>query len=316
MTQENFFAQAALLDKVIVRHPDLENAREGIEDCVAKTAAYREPVGSLLLAKGGYGKTTICKMLLASMPQTIFRDQRIEKTLVPAFYASIPSPATVKSVAASLLVKLNDPSPLAGTTANMTARLCRLLKECETRLVFLDEFHHLFDVREKSTIVNNNVCNWLKTIVNETRVSFCLVGLPEFAPILLHDSQLARRFPMRFNLTALRPGDDEKPGTLIPFLAEIRNQAMKRLQLRSMCRIDQSHSANQIYAATSGNPAFVMALIKESVVIALRNGDRAVTQQHFSEAWATGITTPASLTRKNPFTLSPGELAAHFREVK
>lgn len=313
MSQQNIFSRVAKLDRIVVRHPALEKARLGIEDCVAKTEFFREPVGSLLLAEGGMGKTTVCRTLLASMPESIKSESRVSRTLVPAFYASIPSPATVKSVAASLLAQLNDPSPLAGTTGNMTHRLCYLLAACETKLVFLDEFHHLFDIQQTTTRVNVQVCNWIKSLVNATKVSFCLVGMPPFAPILSNDSQLSRRFPVQFKLSPFTVGTSNNPGNLIPFLNEIRHHSILQLELTALPRFDEIHMAQQMYVATNGIPAFVMSLIKESILEALKAGTSSVTIEDFAMAWDKGITTQASRCRENPFRMSPGTLAGFIK---
>jgi len=313
MSQQSIFSRVAQLDKIVVRHPALERARLGIEDCVAKTQFFREPVGSLLLGEGGMGKTTVCRSLLASMPESIKIDLRVSRTLVPAFYTSVPSPATVKSVAASLLAKLNDPSPLAGTTAHMTNRLCLLLAACETKLVLLDEIHHLFDIQKTTTRVNVQVCNWIKSVVNATKVSFCLVGMPSFAPILSIDSQLARRFPVQFHLTSFTTGTSENPGNLIPFLNEVRHHSIQKLELTAFPRFDQMHPMHQMYAATGGSPAFVMSLIKESILDALKTGTSSVSLENFAMAWDKGVTAQASLCRENPFRMSPGTLAGFIK---
>ncbi|MGQ5525342.1 TniB family NTP-binding protein, partial [Chitinimonas sp. PSY-7] len=270
--------------------------------------------GSLLLADGGMGKTTVCRAILAQMPHTTKVEQRLEKTLIPAFYAEVPSPATVKSVAASLLAKLNDPSPQAGNAGQMTQRLCKLLAECETKLVLLDEFHHLFDIRKTSTRVNSNVCNWIKSLVNETKVTFCLVGLPQFAPILAIDSQLARRFPLEFALLPLRVGTTAEPGSLLPFLAQIKQTLLHKLQFQAVPHLDRYDIALQIYAATAGSPAFVMALVKEAARFALNVQSSQLTLDDFAFAWDAGITAKASLSRDNPFRSSPAALAAVLRE--
>lgn len=316
MDQQNILSRVSQLDKIVVRHPALEKARLGIEECVTKTQFFREPVGCLLLGEGGMGKTTVCRSLLAKMPQSVKIDMHTSRTLVPAFYASVPSPTTVKSVAASLLSKLNDPSPLAGTTAHMTNRLCILLAACETKLVLLDEFHHLFDIRKTSTRVNLQVCNWLKTLVNATKVSFCLVGMPSFGPILCIDSQLARRFPLQFQLDALTTGTSENLGSLAPFINEVRHHAIQKLELTAFPRFDHPHSIHQIYAATGGSPAFVMSLVKESILDAIKTGSSSVTLENFATAWKTGITAQASLCKENPFHMSAGSLASVLRRVQ
>lgn len=314
MRSINSLQRVALLDKVVIPHPAWMHAMQGIQDCVSKSEVYREPVGSLLLSEGGMGKTTVCRAILAQMPHTTKIEQGQEKTIIPAFYAEVPSPATVKTVAASLLTKLNDPSPLAGNTAQMTQRLCKLLTACETKLVLLDEFHHLFDIRQTRTRINHNVCNWIKSLVNETKVTFCLVGLPQFAPILAIDSQLGRRFPLEFALSALRVGTSTESGPLLPFLTQIKQTLLNKLQFQAVPHLDRYDIALQVYAATGGSPAFIMALTKEAARFALDAKTNLLTLEDFALAWSTGITAKASLCRDNPFESSATALASVLRE--
>jgi len=313
MSIEQLVQRVSQLDKFIIQHAAWSKAFSGIQECVVKSAAYRDSMGCLLLAEGGLGKTTVCRAIMHQMPLSNRVEQRIEKTIIPAFYAEIPSPATIKSVAANLLAKLHDPNHLAGTTAHMTARLVRLLAECETRLVFLDEFHHLFDIQKTTTHVNTQVCNWIKSLVNATNVTFCLVGLPKFAPILSIDSQLARRFPLQFELGPLHPGNAQMQGSLLPFLAQLKWQLLERLQLQAVPQMDRVDVAVQIFAATSGNPAFIMSLVKEAVLCALRMNASELTLDNFATAWDTGLTAKVSLCSENPFRMSPGQLAGAFR---
>jgi hypothetical protein len=303
------------LDRLVVQHEDLSNAYYGINECILKTEFYKESVGSLLIAEGGMGKTTTCRAIMSQMKGTIKNTETYQVTTVPAFYAEIPSPASVKTVAASMLTQLNDPNPLIGNTAQLTTRLCNLLKKCETKLVFLDELHNLLDTNKTTTKINRNVCNWIKSIVNNTSVSFCLVGLPEFAPILSIDSQLSRRFPFNYKLNKLTPGTQENPGTLAKFLEEVFIQALQVIKLESMPNINNQHTINQVYAATSGNPSFIMSLIKESIYCSLTAGSSAVDIDHFASAWDTGVTAKSTITKNNPFRMSPGELAGYFRET-
>lgn len=315
MDTREILSLVSILDRLVVQHEDLSNAYNGINECVQKTEFYKESVGSLLIAEGGMGKTTTCRALMGSMRGTIKTTETYEVTTIPAFYAEIPSPATVKTVAASMLAQLNDPNPLIGNTAQLTSRLCALLKKCETKLVFLDELHNLLDTNKTTTKINRNVCNWIKSIVNNTSVSFCLVGLPEFAPILSIDSQLSRRFPFHYKLNKLYPGTPESPGALASFLEEVFIQALEIIKLDSMPNIYNQHIINQVYAATSGNPSFIMSLIKESICYSLKSGSRTVEIEHFAIAWDTGVTARSSITKNNPFRMSPGELAGYFREI-
>lgn len=313
MTAKNLIAFVAKLDKSIIFHPDFDNAITGIEHCLQKSISFREPVGCMLTGLGGYGKTTICRVIMSKMP----REEKIidnhEKLVIPAFYCAVPSPATVKSVAIALLIQLNDPNPFVGTTAQLTRRVCHLLKQCMTRLVFLDEFHHLYDVLRNSTRVNTAVCNWIKAIVNETQIMFCLVGNTDFPHYLVQDSQLSRRFPKEFRMQPLQPSTQEGVGSIKPFIDSITLRCREILNIDFTCDFSADHTSNQIYIATSGNPAFVMSLLKEAIYITLQHGGTVVTVNDFAMAWESGICSLAGRTKSNPFKMSPGVLASHLR---
>ncbi|MGK5027461.1 hypothetical protein [Janthinobacterium sp. RB2R34] len=90
---------------------------------------------------------------------------------------------------------------------------------------------------------------------------------------------------------------------------------MQKLELTAFPRFDQMHPMHQMYAATGGSPAFVMSLIKESILEALKAGASDVTLEDFATAWERGITAHASLCRANPFRMSPGTLATALRGV-
>jgi len=305
-----------MLDKVVIPHTGFSEAIRGVSECVLKSAAYSEPVGSLLLANGGMGKSTVCHAIMKHMKASKKIVGQIEKTIVPAFYSEIPSPATVKSVAASMLRDMGAASPLVGSSAaHMTERLCMLLSDAETTLVFLDETQNLFKIGTRSTKVNLDVCNWIKWMVNKTRISFCLVGLPDFAPYLSADSQLTRRFPLHFHLRPLMPGDQSFPGTLVPFLAAVLKQAASRLELTSVPAMDNLLATKQIYAATGGIPAFIMSLIKEAALHALARGKSSLELDDFAGAWDAGITFEASITKDNPFRMSPAALEGSLRSA-
>ncbi len=310
---EAIYQRVAKINQFVVRHPEFDHALSGIQECMHKSSIYQEPIGSVLHGEGGHGKTTICNVIVRQIPSTNRVDGAYEKTIIPAFYAQIPSPASVKSVAGILLQQLGDPNPLKGNTTQMTLRLCHLLKECETKLVFLDEFHHLFRFQKTATKLNIIVCDWIKSLVNETKISFCLVGLPQFAPLLELDSQLARRFQYHYQLTPLSLGTAEAKGFLFPFLAEIERQTRLRCNISFEMALDSPLFAQQIYAATGGNHAFIMSLLKDSMLFALKDSREIITVDDFSQSWQQGTTAQVSLTKNNPFKMSRSILASQIR---
>lgn len=308
------FEAVSYLNDLVITSDEFMLAYKGIQQCAERSVAYKEPIGSMLLSEGGLGKTTLCQALIAQMPSSIKIENDRKKRVIPAFYVEVPSPATVKSLAIRMLNKLGDPSFDMGTTKYLTSRLTYLLIQCETKLVFLDEFHHLFDRKATSTRMNITVGNWIKTLVNETGISFCLVGLPPFAKLIQVDTQIARRFPFHYKLFPLTLGTKDTYGTIYSFLHEISNKALEHDTAFSP-ELDSYLLGMQIFAATKGYHSYVMSLIRESIVIALEDGRSTVTQNDFSEAWKLGITLFISDFKQDPFVMSLAQLASGIKGV-
>ncbi|WP_443612802.1 TniB family NTP-binding protein [Acinetobacter pseudolwoffii] len=310
---DNYFEQISSINNIVVTSDEFMTAFQGIQNCVKRSIAYKEPIGSMLLAKGGLGKTTLCKTIVSQMPKSTKIEEDHKKIIIPAFYVEVPSPATVKSLAITMLHELGDPTYNSGTTSYLTDRLSYLLSMCETKLVFLDEFHHLFERKQSYTRMNVTIGNWLKTLVNQTGISFCLVGLPEFAELLQVDSQIARRFPFIFTLNPLYIESSQGHGTIYAFLNEIaRKMAQKNISFSPP--LDNPLMGMQIYTATQGYHSYIISLIRESIVNALNEGRLIVNKSDFSTAWELGITDYISKPNSDPFKMSSSQLAMKVRE--
>lgn len=157
------------------------------------------------------------------------------------------------------------------------------------------------------------VCDWIKSIVNETQISFCLVGLSQFVPFLEMDSQLTRRFQYHYPLHALTLGSSTSFGSIFPFLAEVEKQIRIRCEVSFDQSLDSPLLTMQIYAATAGNPAFIMSLIKDSILFALKDDREIITAHDLSTAWLQGTTAKVSLTKNDPFKMSRSVLASNMR---
>jgi hypothetical protein len=304
------------IDEIVICYPDWSNALKNIRECIAKTPYYRESVNSLLLASTGAGKTTICNIISAEMRPFYRNDQEGIRRIVPAFYCEIPCPTTIKSLASAMLQKLADPSPNAGNAATMTKRLIKLLKACETQIVMFDELHNIFDLTRKSKSLNLKVVGWLKNLINESNASYCLVGTPVFEPLLLQDKELARRFKYIFDLKYLTLCSEKRPGTLKPFLVEACKQIKNLTRVNGLNILTTDTGVMQMYAATRGNPSFIMAVIKEAILLALLRDDTNVTLNDFVTVIDTGITSQCQLFPQNPFRLTKHEVQAKLGAKK
>jgi type II secretory pathway predicted ATPase ExeA len=269
------------MDGAIILHDGLTKAISGIKHCIAWSESSREPVGIIVSGDAGVGKSTLSGVVLDLFKagEAVRGDCKVQ--IVPAYYAAIPEAGTPKSTASSMLKAHGDPKPYSGQLSAMTTRLTTLLDACETRFVILDEFHHLLG---KGVKTGERVCNWIKTLVNDTRVLFCLVGNPACEDLLKSNGQLARRFAYRFRLTALGCGNEEKGG---------------QLDYRDYTEVWR------IGLATRGVPAYIKLIVREAALRAMASGRQVITMADFAHAYEMGITSAVSLAPEgiNPFAL-------------
>jgi GTPase SAR1 family protein len=313
--KNNDIQRVAKFEKIIINHTDLARAISGIEGCVERTQAFHEPAGCLLLAEGGMGKTTVCNALVAKMPTENRENSKVHKTVIPAFYASIPPVTRLDLIISELLIQLHDPSPFAGPIEEKTKRFANLLRDCETKLILLDEFHDIYNKEKTKRKTCDEVVSWLKAIVNEYTVCICLVGTPFFPQKLLIEKEMARRFVFKFSLSSLLPGDQENLGELGGYLVALGNQVKSWLEIDDIPNFTSLFLSQQIYSATGGSPSFIAALFREGLLHAFRAGRNNLSIEDFSAVWDAGPMDSASLVKKNPFKMSPSMLAAHLRSA-
>jgi len=290
------------MDGAIILHDGLTKAISGIKHCIAWSESSREPVGIIVSGDAGVGKSTLSGVVLDLFKagEAVRGDCKVQ--IVPAYYAAIPEAGTPKSTASSMLKAHGDPKPYSGQLSAMTTRLTTLLDACETRFVILDEFHHLLG---KGVKTGERVCNWIKTLVNDTRVLFCLVGNPACEDLLKSNGQLARRFAYRFRLTALGCGNEEKGGQLDSFMLAYCEEWAAKIAMRIDLDYRDYTEVWRIGLATRGVPAYIKLIVREAALRAMASGRQVITMADFAHAYEMGITSAVSLAPEgiNPFAL-------------
>lgn len=138
----------------------------------------------------GAGKTTVVQTWLAQRGEK--EREEGDRLSIPVLSVLMPSHARKKGAAAAFLGALHDPNPSRGTEWNMLVRLYRLMQVCQVRLIVVDKFQHIID-RETQRVLHD-VADFLKDIINQTRVPMILVGKKgEAEAILRSNPQLDRR---------------------------------------------------------------------------------------------------------------------------
>jgi hypothetical protein len=284
------------IERVIISFPRLAGIREKIDYCRRHSKIAAEPECLLITGSTGAGKTTLCREYVGRFPR---RPSKAGIT-VPVLSASIPVPATVKSLVTRLLFALGDPLADRGTVVNQTMRLHRLIGECQVEIILLDEFQHFID-RDSNHILLT-VSNWLKELLNETNIPMILIGMPYSDVILQSNAQLERRFQMREQLSPFGYADPAQQTEFRTFLRYLD----EALPLAESSHLSDVETAFRIFCATGGAIGHVMKLIRRAAVLAVTGGMNKLDLELLAEVYDERFS--ASRTDPNPFRADPEHL--------
>jgi Cdc6-like AAA superfamily ATPase len=268
------------VQEIYIWSPKLRELIDLMNHCREFSKIAAEPKSMLITGEQGAGKTKLIERYLEGFPRVI----TIEQTIVPVLVVDVLMPATVKSLVGDLLAALGDPAADKGTVASQTRRLCNLLKKCETQLIILDEFQHFID--GESSKVMKNISNWLKVLMNRTKLPLILIGMPNSEDILdtKGNEQLKRRFFARRRLEPFGWGEShEERKDMIMFLKNLDDALSKLLPKRS--DLADTETALLIHEATGGRVHKIMELIRGAAESALRQGLEQIDLELFSEVY-------------------------------
>jgi DNA transposition AAA+ family ATPase len=259
--------------------------------------ANEEAEHIVLLGESGVGKSTLLTKYADSHPAI----EHAELTEVPVLYMALSQSPTPKTMASTGLKVMGDPKWHVGKEVELTARLVFLIRQCRVRLVIIDEANHLIDRGGEKTL--HNAADWLKRLVDATRVSFVLAGIPRTRRLLAANDQLRERFREvieidRFSV-AKPPSEKEFRSVLNVF----------KQYLRELPTIDFSGPviARQFAFATDGRLRDIRILLVRAVQLAYLEPSPRLTAAVLAEAFRTVIYA-GSPDIRNPFHKEFNEL--------
>jgi len=307
------------LDDCVITHKEYTQAINGILNCWQETLySPNKSVNCMLIAEGGLGKTTICKKVLEnfSSKTIVYDDHSI--IVKPAFYIQIPAKTNIDNLTKLMLHKLGDINPSTGTAFDRYTRLAQKLKISETKLIILDEFHHVYSTESsirKTSKNNENIANWIKSLGDSNKICICLVSLPDYVDLFLRDSQQSRRYKDKFYLNPLTITNTPERTHIKPFVLQVQEYIRREMHIQTD-EIAEDEFVLMLYIATNGYHDFLMSLIKRALLFKSKNGDSILSSNHFEMAWDTHITSTVRLSTTNPFRMSKIELFKFYESSK
>lgn len=247
---------ANIVERMVIPHTAFAEARQRIEQCFAFSAAKAEAEGLAIVGESGTGKTSVLKSFLSHHMPTRGQDGM----QIPILYASVPPMPTVKSLAGVMLAALNVPDCEQGTENEKSRRLRILMRETETRMVMIDEFQHFYDRGKRQIMLH--VADWLKVLIDETRSTLVVAGLPSCRVVINENEQLARRFMASIQLPRFSWTDPDQRGEFISILEEYHAQIARNFNLPVL---HSDEMAFRFYLATGGLIGYLSKLLRTTL---------------------------------------------------
>lgn len=231
-----------------------------------------ETRGIALIDGAGGGKTSLVDRALRRHPAFMgsARDTK------PVICASVPSPATLKSIALEIIRQTGYPPPSSKTLAWELWSLVRTrLLVCGTVVLWIDEAHDLFRRQSKSEV--QDILRMLKSLMQgEGAVIVILTGIETLWQIASCDDQVKRRFS-KIELPPLSNAKDGK--ALATQIAIFCGHA-------DLAPPDHPELVQRLIYASRERFGRCIENSISAIEVALMNDAVQLESQHFAEAWA------------------------------
>lgn len=186
------------IKQCFIAYPDIvtifNDAAEKIEYC--KNVGRSDAM--LIIGGSGAGKTTLT-FHLKSFAESVYGFVDPERTICPVIQIQMPDPCTPAEISVAVLEALGDPLPRYGTRAEIFQRSKRLLRQCEVRLLLVDNFH---DTPTKRGAHGMKLAGArIRDLMDESNALWILLGTKDAIRVRNSDAQLVKRVPYQQSLS-------------------------------------------------------------------------------------------------------------------
>jgi len=143
----------------------------------------------LLYGDSGMGKTMILEKMERQHPSSL--DERRQIKLRPVLTVQMPPSPDERRFYTRILEVLGAPYSIRDQIGSLEGRVIHLLQKLETKLLFIDEVHHLLAGSHRE---QRRALNLLKFLANELKIVVVVVGTSDAFHALQTDLQVASRF--------------------------------------------------------------------------------------------------------------------------
>ncbi len=277
-----------VVESTLVPHTAFTLAADRLKQGLAYSLNSPEPICLAIVGESRTGKSRVLEEVALEMPNS----RTPEGVIVPILRIRVPSSPTVKGLAELMLRALGDPKWESGTQNNKTARLQAQMRKAKTLMLMLDEFQHFFDKGKRK--IFHDAADWLKILVDETRVTLVVTGLESCLPVLLRNEQLSGRFLAPIFMRRFNWLNDDDRDEFVGIPAAFNDTMAEHFDMPSL---QGEELAYRCWCATGGLMGYLSKFLRQVVWNACDEGRSTISLAdlhlaYVQAVWATHGSSP------------------------
>lgn len=272
--------QLTLIESILVPHTAFKKATDQLEQCYRYSETAIEPISMAIVGESRTGKSRCISSFMLKHPST----RRHEAKHVPVVYVSTPAAPTKNLLAQEMLLQMGDEKFDKGDETGKTYRLRKLLKECGTRMVIIDEFQHFVD--KASERVAYQVADWLKLLIDSTKVALVVAGLPNCIKVLDYNEQLDGRLLPPITLPRFNWTDGDHREEFVGIVSAF-DEAMR--DYFDFPSLNSGEIAFRLFCASGGLIGYLTKILRLAVWNAIDSGQKRITLDDLGKAYEAAV---------------------------
>lgn len=270
MTNDRF-----IVENTLVPHSAFNNVVSRIEQCFKYSDGASEPICIAVIGESRTGKSRALEECCFSHPTR----RETQGLIVPILRVKTPSKPTVKGLAELMLFSMSDPKSNVGTENAKTTRLQILMKNACVRMVMIDEFQHFYD--KASHKVMHHVADWLKILVDDSKMALVVAGLPSCNAVLEQNEQLAGRFLTPVVMPRFDWRNNYHREEFVGILGAFQDSLGGIFRIPEL---DSPEMAFRCYCGTGGLVGYLTKFLRQAVWNALDAGTKTISLECLAQA--------------------------------
>lgn len=265
-------AKIAYIESIFIQYPNLKRLKNKLHEVLIISNICADPECVLLTGDSGSGKTAFIKQFVSNYP--VVEDDEVNINTI--IYVEIPSQASIKDLCVVILKGFGDQLDNTKLTKLvLTEKVIKFAQLSKTKLIIFDEFQHLTE--RPSTNKLDNLANWIKNLINITKIPVLIVGMPESKNVLSLNRQLNRRFYTKFELVFFTLTNEFEINTYFNFLKKLSEQLKFK---NNEILLDRFYAISLYYIAHK-NLALFMRVIRFTCRVAILQNEDEIRFEHF-----------------------------------